>query len=151
MFSGRVAPIPVKNIYSLAVAGSVHHKNSLFSVGRPTNMHFPSSEADVVLPRCASRMKFADIQNYSGSEADEKDDRSASQTGKARFPGFLGSEADENGSWWASRNGEPRHLVGDSGACRYCTLEIVSWWDSMLKIVSRDSMPGRLNTDTGVC
>ena len=127
MFSGRVAPIPVKNIYSLAVAGSVHHKNSLFSVGRPTNMHFPSSEADVVLPRCASRMKFADIQNYSGSEADEKDDRSA------------------------SRNGEPRHLVGDSGACRYCTLEIVSWWDSMLKIVSRDSMPGRLNTDTGVC
>ena len=126
MFSGKAAPIPVKNIYSLAVAGSVHHKNSLFSVGRPTNMHFPSSEADVVLPRCASRMKFADIQNYSGSEADgnsswwasqigkvgkvrfhdvpdseadEKDDRSASRMGKARFPGFLGSEADEHGSW----------------------------------------------------
>ena len=75
MFSGRVAPFPVKNIYSLAVAGSVHHKNSLFSVGRSTNMHFPSSEAD------------------------EKDDRSASQTGKARFPGFLSSEADENSSW----------------------------------------------------
>ena len=47
-------------------------KNSLFSVGRYTNMHFPSSEADVAVPRCASRMKFADIQNYSGSEADEK-------------------------------------------------------------------------------
>ena len=99
MFSGRAAPFPVKNIYSLAVAGSVHHKNSLFSVGRSTNMHFPSSEADVVLPRCASRMKFADIQNYSGSEADEKGARSASRTGKARFPGFLGSEADENSSW----------------------------------------------------
>ena len=65
--------------------------------------------------------------------------------GKARFPGFLGSEADGNGSWWASRNGEPRYLVEDSGACRYCTLEIVSWWDSMLKTVSRDSMLVRLN------
>jgi len=75
MFSGRAAPFPVQNSYSLAVAGSVHHKNSLFSVGRPTNMHFPSSEAD------------------------EKGDRSASRMGKARFPGFLGSEADGKGSW----------------------------------------------------
>ena len=71
--------------------------------------------------------------------------------GKVRFNDFHDSEADGNGSWWASRNGKPHYLAEDSGACRYCTLETVSWWDSMLKIVSRDSMPGRLNTDTGVC
>ena len=96
-------------------------------------------------------MGKAKFPGFLSSEADEKDDRSASRMGKARFPGFLSSEADGDGSWWASRNGEPRYLQPDSGACRYCTLEIVSWWDSMLKIVSRDSMPGRLNTDTGVC
>lgn len=102
-------------------------ENSLFSVGRSTNMHFPSSEADGNDSWWASRM------------------------GKARCLGLLGSEADGKGSWWASRNSEPRYLAEDSGACRYCTLEIVSWWDSMLKIVSWDSMPGRMNTDTGVC
>ena len=74
-------------------------ENSLFSVGRSTNMHFPSSEADVAVPRCASRMKFADIQNYSGSEADENGSWWASRMGKVRFHDFHDSEADEKGYW----------------------------------------------------
>ena len=73
---------------------TVHHKIIGFSVGRSTNMHFPSSEADVVLPRCASRMKFADIQNYSGSEADGNGSWWASRMGKVRFHDFPDSEAD---------------------------------------------------------